>query len=258
MINILISSFRNKKINIIYIAMFILILLTSFVFQLISGYYEFFTAEKYGAPIENRTYFILEEDEEKIDKLKNSFEFENFNSSGNNEYNAILKNYIDTKELKKYFEKHEINGILDGSANTKEIELMEKKQTTFDFVCVIILIIVLIVSLFIIKNIFMNELKNIALLKILGYSYIKITLFLFAKLLVILLISFIMNILLLYFVSFIYLLFDNSLLGDYINQINILSLNMYGFKFIMILLLIDSIRNGFVIRKIESLELLNS
>ncbi len=258
MINILISSFRNKKINIIYIAMFILILLTSFVFQLISGYYEFFTAEKYGDPVENRTYFILEEDEEKIDKLKNSFEFEEFNSNGNNEYNAILKNYIDTKELKNYFDKHEINGILDGSANTKEIELMEKKQTTFDFVCMIILVIVLIVSLFIIKNIFMNELKNIALLKIMGYSYIKITLFLFTKLLMILLISFIMIILLLYFASFIYLLFDNSLLGKYISQINILRLNVYGFKFIIMILLLDSIRSFFVIKKIDSLEILNS
>lgn len=145
--------------------MFILILLTSFVFQLISGYYEFFTAEKYGYPVENRTYFILEEEEEKIEKLKNSFEFEEFNSNGNNEYSAVLKNYIDTKNLKKYFDKHEINGILDGSANTKEIELMEKKQTTFDFVSNVVLVIVLIIALFIIKNIFINETKNIALLK---------------------------------------------------------------------------------------------
>ena len=258
MINILISSFRNKKLNVIYIVMFILIILTSFVFQLISGYYEYFTAEKYGYPVENRTYFILEEEEEKIEKLKNSFEFEEFNSNGNNEYSAVLKNYIDTKNLKKYFDKHEINGILDGSSNTKEIELMEKKQITFEFVCNVVLVIVLIIALFIIKNIFINETKNIALLKILGYGYIKTSFYLFLKLLLILFISFTISYVFIYFIHFIYLILDDDLLTSFIKNMNILELNILGLKFIGLILILDSIRNIFVIRKINSLEILNS
>lgn len=258
MSKIICSFFRNKKMNILYIFIFVLILVIISIFQIINDYYDYNISEKYGKNVEQRTYYILEEDKSKIEKLKKNFDFEIFKYDGYNSYTCTLRSYKDTKSLIKYFEKNSINGILDGSVNTEEIELLRKNQSIYNVMQKILYVISFIVFNFILSNIYLNNQKDIALLKIMGYRNFNILILLLIRIMIIILFSSILSIALFYFLDFGYIFLENSLLKSFLMQLNVFDLNFKGTIFLLCLALYDFTVNILKIKKIDVLSTLNS
>lgn len=258
MSKIICSFFRNKKVNILYISIFVLILVIISIFQIINDYYDYNIIEKYGKNVEQRTYYILEEDKSKIKMLKENFDFEKFKYDGYNSYTCILKSYKDTKSLIKYFERNSINGILDGSANTKEIELLRKNQSIYNVMQKVLYVIAFVVINFILSNIYLNNQKDIALLKIMGYRNFNIAIIFLIRLLIIMLFSFLLSLVLFYFLHFGYIFLDNSLLKSFLMQLNIFDFNIRGTTFLLCIVFWDLIINVKKIKKIDVLSILNN
>lgn len=258
MSKIIYSFFRNKKINILYLSLFVLILIIISVFQIINDYYDYNIIEKYGKQVEQRTYYINEVDKSKIEKLKKNFDFEEFKYDGYNSYTCILRSYKDTNSLIKYFERNFINGILDGSANTKEIELLKKNQSIYNIMQKVLYVIAFIVINFMLSNIYLNNQKDIALLKIMGYRNFNIAVLFLIRLLIIILFSFLLSIILFYILHFGYIFLDSSLLKSFLKQLNLFSINLKGTIFLLFSLFCDFIANIVKIKKIDVLSTLNS
>lgn len=259
MSSILLSFLRDKKLNTIYILLFLLIIVVISIFELINSYYDYSIAKVFGKYIENRTYYIYDEDLEKMEKLKNSFNFTNAYDDGHFGYTFILSDYNDTKELNKYFEKNEINALLDGNnPNNEKMDIIKKNQEVFNDIEKILMIVGLVLVIFILKNIFINEEKNIALLKIVGYGNIKLSLIFFLKCIIILFISFVISVVSFYLLHFIYLIMSGGMLKDYIKCLDCFNPSYMVFKLLFVITFFCSFTNYFSIRKQNTLNILNS
>ncbi len=258
---IILSFFRNKKLNIIYISSMIILLLIVYIFSLIQNYYIYNINNVLGSLEENRGYIIEDSRKILIDNLKKIIDIEKVEPNYDDNttiqsYYVVIKNYEDTEKFQKYLNENEAEAYLKETTKMYEIEVLKKNSTLFNILKNLSIVVSLIALYFVIKNLCLTEQKNIAILKVLGFNKAKIISVLFFRLLILLMISIITTILIEYIIHFGYLLFNEKILRNYLKNFSIISnFKLCLFSFISLIINIGYL--NLKINKINTLKVLN-
>ncbi len=259
MTNIIISYFRDKKMNLIYISLILILILIIYIFIGIKNYYIYSINDVFGLLEENRGYILENPNKDIIEELKKDIRIEKiepYKINNESNYYVLLKEYKDTNDMLKYFEEENIRAFLKDSSKKYEIDIMKNNLNNYEIVINISILIFIITMYLIFRNVMLNEEKNSSILKLLGYNSKYISFFLFLRLIFLTATSVLISIVFLYVFHYIYFFINEEKLCLFFQNINylpFLKINLYS---ILPLLLISfiNIKN---LKKINIFEVIN-
>lgn len=220
MSNIIFSSYRQWKINVIYLFLFLMIILSVSFFRLAHNYLLYNLNYVFGTLEENRGYVLYTENEILVEHIQDEFCLEkveiNYSFDIQDGYYVVLDKYRDTNKFTEYLKKKDIAFNLFSNEGVNDIKIANKNIKIFNFLEIICIFIILVIMSYILENVFYNEQKNLAVLKTIGYRNVQIFLIIFCKVCILFVCSYIISFLILYIVKILCILFSGQLMTNFL------------------------------------------
>lgn len=261
MFNIIKSTFRNKKLNLIYIGLIMIIIVIVACFQTVKEYFDYTINYVYGSLEENRMFTVLNPSAEFLDTIKEEFMIsaimESTSYMDEESYNIVISNYSDKESFINYLKEHNISYYQDNFALTDSINAAQKSIDYFNTLELISMVILFCIMYYILENIYDSDTKNISILKVMGYKNRDNLKIIFLRVLALILISTFLTIILFLIGKLSFIFITNKNIKDFIIYLNIFKVIFPAFIFTILVLIAKFLPYMFKIRKIDVFASLN-